>query len=171
MSEGKRKPVPADQRDYELAREIDHAHTAPINAMTDLNNSRYSFAFRDRKPVFVEKDSFESPKGERPKPFPPPEQFAKKEAPADVKAIERELWVARKRIEIVEREKQQLVDDIKTLKKAYIELRDKPSDLKDLLDRRGFATVDELEKFILDAQESKRKARERLKRFEERHSY
>jgi hypothetical protein len=171
LTERRKRPIPPDGRDFELAKRID-ARIHPMGAMTKMNaSSPISRAMHSGmgKRVKHEDNAIPMPTkhvmavSRRPLPAP-----VKKEVESDAEKL---LKVAKRRNEILENEKQRLVEDIETLKKAYIELRDKPTEIQELLDRRGFATVEELEKFIIDAKESKRKARIRKERYDRKHGY
>jgi hypothetical protein len=86
-----------------------------------------------------------------------------------VKELRIELKKANERIDILEGEKQKLIAAYNDLYRAHMKLKNTPSPLGDLLKRRGFTCLDELEKFIMDSKESIRKRRIRQERYNERH--
>jgi len=87
----------------------------------------------------------------------------------DVKELRIELKKANERIDILEGEKQKLMAAYNDLYRAHMKLKNTPSPLSDLLKRRGFSCLDELEKFIMDAKEAIRKRRIRQERYNARH--
>jgi hypothetical protein len=158
------------------------SHYAGVNAMHNLGNSRYAFAFNagmTKRPLHEEPDPNAIPMptkhsmrvGRRP--LPPPDKKEVTEDSEKLAETKKLLDVANRRIEIKEREKQELRDIVEKRDQAIAnlksEIKNTPSELKTLLEFLHYDTVELLIKDVNAYKVYLQKSRARKERYEARH--
>jgi hypothetical protein len=191
----KRRLIKDDERDYDLARRIDAEHAnssqtfgAVIRMEPTSPIARGIHAGMTKKSVFAEPDpnaiampTKHSMTVER-RPLPPPEKKHPQGVPQGAEVTEdseklaetkKLLDVANRRIEIKEREKQELRDIVEKRDQAIAnlksEIKNTPSELKTLLEFLHYDTVELLIKDVNAYKVYLQKSRARKERYEARH--
>lgn len=183
MTEPKKRPVHNDVPvNGARPKAIDARKAMPMNGMANMQYSTFAkgmHAGMTKKSVFAEPDPKAIPmptkhamRVER-RPLPPPEKKEVTEDSEKLAETKKLLDVAYKRIEIVEREKGQLREDIEkrdqVIANLKSEIKNESSELKTLL---AFLHYDTVELLIKDVNAYKvylQKSRARKERYEARH--
>lgn len=183
MIERRKRLVPPDERDFELARAIDARKASPMSAITKMNssmiaNAMHSGMMKKKEHSHQDPNAVPVPSGMRVDrvAFPATEKKhpqgmpQKAEVPKEPEA-EKLLKVANKRIEILENENEDLKKTVEMYKRAVTALKNKPTEIQRLLEFLHYDTVELLIKDVNAYKVHLQKAAERKRRYDERHGY